>query len=108
MARVITLLISGAGAGTDAPTVDDVLAQVRDHFDILDAIEEAVAESGGNAIDWRMVGASMDSPLALRVAAFPKDYAVNIDQRAELTVRHTAAGLNSLQAGAERPPYFQA
>src|SRR5690349_12048870 len=106
MSKIIKLFISSSGAETDAPTVDDLLDQLRDYFDIVNNIEDAMAELGGNVIEWRVIGASKKSPVALEIEAFPRDYAVNIDRWAELTVQYTAVGLNALQAGSERPPYF--
>jgi hypothetical protein len=106
MGKVIRMFISSAGAETDATTVDDLLDQLRDYFDIVRDVEEAIAESGGSVIVWRIVGASKNSPIALDVEAYPRVYAVNIDNRANLTVQYTALGLHSLQVTSERPPYF--
>jgi hypothetical protein len=98
--------ISGSGAGTDAPSVEDLLDQVRDYLEILHGVEEAVAEDGAPAIDWRIVDASRNSPLALECQAFPRNHAVNIDRRAELVMNCTAKGFQLLQTTAERPEYF--
>lgn len=106
MTRTIKLTIRGRGADTDAPTVDDLLDQVRDYFDIIASVEGAVAGDAGTAIEWRVIDATKNSPLAIEVAAFPRAYATNIDRRAEITVRSTALGLAALQGGAERPAYF--
>jgi hypothetical protein len=106
MSRVITIRISGRGAGTDAPSADDLLDQVRDYLEILRGVEAAVAEDGQNAIDWRVVDAHKNSPLALQFAPFPRQYAVNIDHRVEIVARRTAEGLKALQERPERPPYF--
>jgi len=106
MGRIIKLSVSGRAAETDAPSVDDLLEQVRDYFDILRGVEEAIAGDGSNVIDWRVVDAGKSSPIALAVEAFPRAYGVNVDRRAELAVRHTAAGMQALQTSDERPPYF--
>jgi hypothetical protein len=106
MGRMFKIRISGSGAGTDAPSVEDLLDQVRDYLEILHGVEEAVAEDGALAIDWRLVDASRNSPLALECQAFPKNYAVNIDRRAELVMNCTAKGFQLLQTTAERPEYF--
>lgn len=106
MARKIKLSIRARGV-TDSPTVEDLLNQVRDYFAILEAVEEAVAEDGRRAMDWRIIGASKESPLTFEAAPFPKDFGVNIDQRAEIVTRQTALGLSTLCAGGgERPSYF--
>ena len=55
---------------------------------------------------WRVVDAHRASPLEFAIQAFPRRYATNIDQRAEIVASETAHGLAVLQARAERPPYF--
>ena len=106
MPRKIKLVISGKGAETDAPAVEDVLDQLRDYHDILKEVEEAVAEDGKRVIDWRVVNASRNSPLSFEFEAFPREFAVNIDRRAECVVSATAVGMDALQTRSERPPYF--
>src|SRR5829696_9196918 len=105
MSRTIKLSIRARGA-TDAPTVDDLLEQLRDYFDILEGVEEAVAEDGRRAIEWRIIKASMNSPLSFEAAAFPIDFAVNIDRRVETVTRQAAVGLRALETNGERPIYF--
>ena len=104
MPRKIKLVISGKGAETDAPAVEDVLDQLRDYHDILREVEEAVAKDGKRAIDWRIVNASRNSPLSFEFEAFPHEFAVNIDRRAESVVSATAVGMDALQTQSERPP----
>lgn len=104
--KKIRFEVVGRGAGTDAPTVDDLLNQVRDYFDILAEVEQAIADDGKPAIVWRITHASKASPLALEVEAFPRQYATNVDRRADLVVTHTAKGLEQLQTKGTRPPYF--
>jgi hypothetical protein len=65
-----------------------------------------VAEDGKRAIDWRIVNASRNSPLSFEFEAFPHEFAVNIDRRAECVVSATAVGMDALQTQSERPPYF--
>jgi hypothetical protein len=86
--------------------VDDFLGQVGDYFAILDGVEQAIAEDGTNAIEWRIVGATKNSPIELEARAFPTVYAVNIDRRVELVTRQTAFGLQQLRTRRERPSYF--
>jgi hypothetical protein len=105
MSRKITLSIRARGP-TDSPTVDDLLDQLRDYFDILGGVEEAIAEDGSRAIEWRIVKATTNTPITFEAGAFPKDFGVNIDKRAEIVTQHTALGLSALQYGGERPPYF--
>lgn len=107
MDRVIRLSITGRGVDTDAPTLDDLLDQVRDYFVLLREVEQSLADDGENAIVWRVVSASSNSrPISLDVAPFPRVYAVNIDNRADATIGATAAGLQILQDRAEDPPFF--
>lgn len=106
MGKIITFKISGRGVGTDAPTVEDWLDQIRDYLEILRGVEEAISEDGQNAIEWRVVNASKNTPLAIQVEAYARQYAVNIDRRAAAVVKRTAAGLHDLQRKPERPPFF--
>jgi hypothetical protein len=105
MSRKITIKIRARGP-TDSPTVEDLLDQLRDYFQILCEVEEAVAEDGRQAVEWRIVSATTNTPLTFEAAAFPKDFGVNIDNRVEAITRAAAIGLKALQAGAERPAYF--
>jgi hypothetical protein len=106
MGRVVRITISGRGAGTDAPSVEDMLNQIRDYLDVLKSVEEAISGNGRLAIDWRVVDAKKASPLEFALEAFPIEYAVNIDRRATEVARATATGFVALQQHAERPPYF--
>jgi hypothetical protein len=104
--RTVRIKIRGRGIGTDAPSADDFLGQIRDFIDILTGIEKAIAEDGQNAIDWRAVDAGKSSPLTIAFGAFPRQYAVNIDRRTDAVLHRTANGLTALQERAERPPFF--
>ncbi len=106
MGRVVTVRISGHNVETDAPTAEDLLEQTRDYLEILRGVEEAIAEDGQRAIDWRVVNASRASPVALQLEAFPHQYAVNVDVRVSAVMANTAAGLLQLQQGPERPNFF--
>jgi hypothetical protein len=102
----IKLKITGRSVDTDAPTVDDLIDQLRDYFDILKGVEEALAADGKTEIEWRIIGASKNSPLAFEAAPFARQYAMNIDRRAARVVRATAVGMQSLQTRGKRPEYF--
>ncbi|WP_158043370.1 hypothetical protein [Skermanella pratensis] len=106
MGKVIRIRISGTGVGTDAPGVEDLLDQVRDCFEILRGVEEAMAGDGMPGIDWRIVNAGRNSPLALECEAFSRTPGRTIDHRAELVMSHTALGLEKLQESGQRPEYF--
>jgi len=106
MTRAVRFTISGDGAETDAPTLEDVLDQMRDFLDILRGVEEAAVGAPGSVIEWRVVHASRASPLALEIQPFPKQFATNINKRVEIVVTETAWGLAALQDRAERPRHF--
>lgn len=91
---------------TGSPSVEDLLDQVRDYFEILTDVEAAVAEDGTNAIVWRVVSATSNTPIEFTLEAFPSIYGVNIDRRVDATVRQTALGLKMLEVSDERPSYF--
>jgi hypothetical protein len=105
MTRTIKLSIKARGE-SDSPTVDDLLDQVRDYFEILKGVEEAVAEDGSREIEWRIIGATTNSPIALEAAPFSRNFAVDVSQRAEAVVRSTSYGLRQLQSKGERPSHF--
>lgn len=86
--------------------MEDLLDQVRDYFEILKGVEEALAEDGTQAIEWRIIHASSNSPIALEAAAFSRTYATSVEQRADIVARQTALGLRQLQHMGERPSYF--
>jgi hypothetical protein len=71
MSDPIRFTIRAQNAETDAPTVDDLLAQIGDWNSILRGVEEAIAEDGASEIEWRVTGASKNSPLSLELTAFP-------------------------------------
>jgi len=78
MSKTITVSITGKGPGTDAPSVGDVLDQLRDYFDLLGILEETLAEDGQSAIVWRIVDATKVNPLTFTIQAFARQYAVNV------------------------------
>jgi hypothetical protein len=102
----IRLTIRGQGAETDAPTVEDLVAQIEDWFAILQRVEEAIAEDGARELEWRVTGASKSSPLKFELTPFPRRYGMNIEQRAREVKQQVATGLSQLQSRAERPSYF--
>jgi hypothetical protein len=105
MGRTVKLSIKARGE-TDSPRVDDFVDQIRDYFEILDGVERALADDGTNAVVWRIVRASTNSPIELEARPFPLNFAVNIDQRAERVVREVALGMNQLRSLRDRPAYF--
>lgn len=105
--KPIKITIVGSGPETDAPTVDDLLGQLRDVVELMRDLERAVAEPGENIeIEWRVTDARRSSPLAIEVTPFPKHYGMNITRRDESIRQKASAGLSSLLFGADRPAYF--
>src|SRR5689334_7587049 len=72
MSDPIRLTIRAQNAETDAPTVEDLLAQIGDWNSILRGVEEAIAEDGASEIEWRVTGASKNSPLSFELTPFPR------------------------------------
>jgi hypothetical protein len=105
MDRTVKLSITGRGE-TASPKVDDFLGQVRDYFEIMQAVEQALAEDATNAVEWRIIRATTNSPIALEARAYPINFAVDISRRAELVVRETAMGMQQLRTQRKRPSYF--
>jgi hypothetical protein len=106
MSKPIRLTVRGQNADTDAPTVEDLLAQVGDWFDILQGVEKAIAEDGASELEWRVTGASKASPLAFELTPFARQRGMDIEQRARVVKEHTSAGIRALRDKAERPSYF--
>ena len=95
--------------GDGAPKVEDVLSQIRDVLEILEGVENAVAQErgeSGNAIDWRVAGASRNSPFVLELTPCPRKAAMNIDGRALMIVPAAMDGIRKLMEGENLPPYF--
>jgi hypothetical protein len=106
MSKPIRITIRGQNADTDAPTVEDLLAQVGDWFAILQGVEKAMADDGASEIEWRVTGASKQSPLAFELTAFPRHHGVDIEQRTKLVKEQASIGIGALASKAERPSYF--
>jgi hypothetical protein len=104
--KPIKIKISGSGPETDAPSLDDLLLQVRDVLDVLQGVEEAIAGEGEGAITWRVTNASRSSPLQMELTPYAREFAVNVDHRAMLVVSATAAGLQAIESTSARPPFF--
>lgn len=107
MAKPIKITIKGSvDSGTDAPTVDDFLGQVRDFLDILRGVEKAVSDDGENEIVWRVTNAQMNSPIWVELTPFAKDPAIFVDDRAEKVERVAMEGIVAFNNGNQRPLYF--
>lgn len=92
--------------GEDAPTVEDLLAQIQDFVGVLKGVEEAISDDGKKEIVWRVTNVTRNSPLSFEITPFPKSHAMNIERRAEQVVVYTAQGFHALATGSGRPAYF--
>jgi hypothetical protein len=106
MSNAIRLTIRAQNAETDAPTVEDLLAQIGDWNSILRGVEEAIAEDGASEIEWRVTGASKNSPLAFELTPFPRRHGMNIERRTKHVREGISSGLSLLRSKPERPSYF--
>jgi hypothetical protein len=106
MSDPIRFTIRAQNAETDAPTVEDLLAQIGDWNSILRGVEQALAEDGASEIEWRVTGASKNSPLAFELTAFPRRHGMNIERRTKQVKEGIFAGLSALRSRSERPSYF--
>jgi hypothetical protein len=106
MSDPIRFTIRAKNAETDAPTVEDLLAQIGDWNSILRGVEQALAEDGASEIEWRVTGASKNSPLAFELTAFPRWHGMNIERRTKQVKEGIFAGLSTLRSRPERPSYF--
>ncbi|WP_372056016.1 hypothetical protein P7L74_10260 [Tistrella mobilis] len=104
MVQPVRFRIRGSKDG-EAPTVDDFAGQLRDLIGIIKGVERASGD-GENLIEWRVTRATTNSPIAIEATPFPREAGVNIEARALNVKAMAAAGLASLQSGAERPVCF--
>ena len=107
MPKSITFTIKGAGEpGENAPTVDDVLGQIRDFVGMLEAVEKTVSDDSTNQIVWRITDAERQNPLSFELTPYAVNPAIFVDDRAEEVERVALEGLVALTRGITRPPYF--
>lgn len=106
MSKRVKIRISGRGHDTGAPAVDDMSDQLKDYFGLLESVEQTLADDGQSAIDWRVVHAAMTSPIAFTVQAFPKQFGVNVDARADHVIENALRGVRELLQNPSRPNNF--
>jgi hypothetical protein len=106
MGDPIRFTIRAQNAETDAPTVEDLLAQIGDWNSIVRGVEEAIAEDGVSEIEWRVTGASKNSPLAFDLTAFPPRHEMNTERRTRRWKEAITTGRSALRSKPERPSYF--
>lgn len=107
MPKAVTVTIIGpADLSVDAPTVDDLIGQIRDFVGILREVELSVEPDGASKLVWRVTNASMNSPLKFELTPYGTGPAAALTARALLVEETVIAGLRSLRSGNSRPPYF--
>ena len=107
MARPFNITIRGRYPdGDDAPTVEDLLDQIKDIVTVLRGVEEAISDDGHGELVWRVTDAKKQSPITFEVTPFSKTFGKNIDNRAKQVVSATASGLALISETGERPNYF--
>ena len=107
MAKPISITVKGNDVdGEDAPTVEDLLAQIQDFVGVLKGVEEAMADDGKKEIVWRVTNVTRNSPLSFEITPFPKSHAMKIDHRAEQVVVSAAQVFLALSTGRGGPAYF--
>jgi hypothetical protein len=108
MAKPVRVTITGtADTVSDAPTVNDLIGQLRDLAEVFRGVEKALLPDRGSELVWRITDASKNSPLSLELTPYsPTDAAANVAERATKVERATAEGLIALRRGEARPAYF--
>lgn len=106
MAKPVRVTVRGpADAQSEAPSVDDLLDQIRDIVDVLRGVERAT-EEGGKPLEWRVTDARMNSPISIELTPVSDAPAAVVAARAERVERIVADGFMALRAGKVRPPFF--
>lgn len=107
MAKPVRVTIKGPeDERIDAPTVDDLLGQIRDLVDVLRGVERASEPGGTNQLVWRVTDAKMNSPISLELTPFGRLPVVDLAARVERVERLAADGFLALSRGDPSPPYF--
>lgn len=107
MAKPIKIIVRGTETdGDDSPTVQDLLSQVQDQVDILEAVESSIAGTHGSELVWRVTDVTKNSPIAFEITPFAKTHGMNIDSRAHTVVKATADGLKLIVKTGTRPLHF--
>ncbi len=107
MTKPIRISVKGQdNRGDDAPTVEDLVAQIQDFVVVLHEVERALASNGTEEIVWRVTDAAKNSPLSFEITPYPIAHAMNIDRRAEEVASATAKGFRVLSDDGIRPNHF--
>ena len=107
MAKPVRVTISGPDdERIDAPTVDDLLGQIRDFVEVLKSVEKTLGPNEAGEIEWRVTDATMNSPISLEFTPYGKGGAAAVASHVDRIEQITASGLRALRRGDARPPFF--
>lgn len=107
MAKAVRITIAGPRDDRiDAPTVDDMVGQIRDFIEILRGVERAVEADGNNQLVWRVTDAQMNSPICFEFTPEARGPVEAIAARIDAVEQAAFSGLSALRRGDIRPPYF--
>jgi len=107
MAKPVKITITGPSEGrTDAPSVDDLLNQIRDVVDVLRGVEKAVESDGANTLVWRVTNVTMNSPISVELTPYGSGPADAVAARIDLVEKTAVRGFRALRNGDMRPPYW--
>lgn len=107
MTKPIRVIITGPNEGrTDAPTVEDLLGQIKDFVDVLHGVEKAAQPERTKHLVWRVTDATMNSPITLELTPYGEGPVAEIAQCVDVVERAVADGMRALHLGNARPKYF--
>ena len=107
MAKPVRVTIKGSGeTGDNAPTVDDLLGQIRDFVEVLQGVEKALADDHTNQIVWRVTDAERQNPISFELTPFATNPAIFVDARARDVEKVAIEGIIALHNGDMRPAFF--
>lgn len=107
MVKPVTITIRGPkDGGAEAPSVDDLLGQIRDLVDVLQGVERATEANAKSELEWRVTDAKMNSPISLELTPFGHGPVDALLARIERVERTTADGFRALRSGHVQPPFF--
>ena len=107
MTKPIKITVTGTdNRGDDAPMVQDLLSQIQDQVDILQAVEGAIFDDGKEKIIWRVTDVTKNSPITFEITPYPKTHEMDVQSRINNVIVATANGLQMLLIQGDRPPHF--
>lgn len=102
MVQTVSFKVEASDEG-GAPRLEDLLDQARDFLEMLRDVERAAKPYESSAIEWRVVSASKNSPLELKLQARQHDERP-IEQLVREVVERTDRGWRDVLRGNPTPP----